>query len=124
MVRSVDQMGGSPVDQSGGVGKTAGVVARVRAMVRDGTLRPGDALPSTRALAAELGVARGTVVAAYEQLDGEGWIRTRQGTAARVPEGVPTGGAADGGVPAGGAPLPTPARPSTRTQAAGAAASS
>lgn len=65
-------------------GKTAGVVARVRGMVHDGTLRAGDALPSTRALAAELGVARGTVVAAYEQLDGEGYIRTRHGAAARV----------------------------------------
>ena len=72
-------------------GKTAGVVARVRAMVRDGRLAAGDALPSTRAMAAELGVARGTVVAAYEQLDGEGWIRTRQGAAARVAEGVPVG---------------------------------
>ncbi|MFS2031298.1 GntR family transcriptional regulator, partial [Curtobacterium sp. CT11-45] len=57
-------------------GKAAGVVARVRAMVQDGTLVAGDAVPSTRVLAAELGVARGTVVAAYEQLDGEGWIRT------------------------------------------------
>ncbi|WP_260981316.1 PLP-dependent aminotransferase family protein [Curtobacterium pusillum] len=85
------------MDQSG---KTAGVVARVRAMVRDGTLTAGDALPSTRALAAELGVARGTVVAAYEQLDGEGWIRTRQGAAARVVAGVPVV-AAGPGVPAG-----------------------
>lgn len=74
---------------AGGSGKTAGVVARVRAMVRDGTLRSGEALPSTRALAAELDVARGTVVAAYEQLDGEGWIRTRQGAAARVADGIP-----------------------------------
>lgn len=88
MVRFVDQMGGIPVDQSG-AGKTAGVVARVRAMVQDGTLAAGDALPSTRVLAAELGVARGTVVSAYEQLDGEGWIRTRQGAAARVAPGVP-----------------------------------
>lgn len=89
MVRFVDQIGGDPVDQSG---KTAGVVARVRAMVQDGTLAAGAALPSTRALAAELGVARGTVVAAYEQLDGEGWIRTRQGAVAQVAAGVvPTG---------------------------------
>jgi len=88
VVQLVDQMGGTPVDQSG-AGKAVGVVARVRAMVQDGTLRAGDALPSTRALAAELGVARGTVVAAYEQLDGEGWIRTRQGAAARVAPGVP-----------------------------------
>jgi GntR family transcriptional regulator/MocR family aminotransferase len=96
----VDQIGSGQVDQSaGGRGKTAGVVARVRAMVRDGTLGPGDPLPATSALAAELGVARGTVVAAYEQLDGEGWIRTRQGAAARVVDGVP-GLDAEGSLPA------------------------
>jgi GntR family transcriptional regulator/MocR family aminotransferase len=90
VVRFVDQIGGGQVDQlTGTAGKTAGVVARVRAMVQDGTLGAGDPLPSTRAMATELGVARGTVVAAYEQLDGEGWIRTRQGTAARVAAGVP-----------------------------------
>ncbi|WP_146244822.1 PLP-dependent aminotransferase family protein [Curtobacterium sp. MCPF17_051] len=81
MVRHVDQIGAITVDQSS---KVSGVVARVRGMVHDGTLREGDPLPSTRALAAELGVARGTVVAAYEQLDGEGYLRTRHGALARV----------------------------------------
>ncbi|MFL0361146.1 MocR-like pyridoxine biosynthesis transcription factor PdxR [Curtobacterium flaccumfaciens] len=69
------------MDQSS---KVSDVVSRVRGMVHDGTLREGDLLPSTRALAAELGVARGTVVAAYEQLDGEGYLRTRHGALARV----------------------------------------
>jgi len=73
------------VDQSS---KVAAVVARVRGLVHDGTLGTDDPLPSTRALAAELGVARGTVVAAYEQLDGEGYIRTRHGAAARVVGGA------------------------------------
>ncbi|PYY52245.1 PLP-dependent aminotransferase family protein [Curtobacterium sp. MCSS17_011] len=77
----MDQIGAIRVDQSS---KVSGVVARVRGMVHDGTLREGDPLPSTRALAAELGVARGTVVAAYEQLDGEGYLRTRHGALARV----------------------------------------
>ncbi|WP_186317720.1 PLP-dependent aminotransferase family protein [Curtobacterium sp. 9128] len=81
MDQCVVQIGRCAVDQ---FGKAAAVAARVRTMVHDGTLRGGDALPSTRALAAELGVARGTVVAAYEQLDGEGYIRTRHGAAARV----------------------------------------
>ncbi|WIB27529.1 PLP-dependent aminotransferase family protein [Curtobacterium sp. MCSS17_015] len=73
------------MDQSS---KVAAVVARVRALVHDGTLGAGDPLPSTRSLAGELGVARGTVVAAYEQLDGEGYLRTRQGAAARVVAGA------------------------------------
>ena len=98
MVRCVDQFGVITVDQSS---KVSGVVARVRAMVHDGTLREGDPLPSTRALAAELGVARGTVVAAYEQLDGEGYLRTRHGAVARVAADVH--GRTPGGSVAGGA---------------------
>ncbi|TCK59308.1 PLP-dependent aminotransferase family protein [Curtobacterium sp. PhB136] len=98
-------------------GKTAGVVARIRGMVHDGTLRSGDALPSTRALAAELGVARGTVVAAYEQLDGEGYIRTRHGAAARVAASV------DGPVPVGAAAgVPVVPGVSAASAAAGASA--
>lgn len=64
--------------------KAARVADTVREMIRDGRLIAGDPLPSTRALAAELGVARGTVVTAYEQLDGEGYIETRHGRASRV----------------------------------------
>lgn len=85
MVQYLDQIGAITVDQSS---KVSSVVARVRGMVHDGTLREGDPLPSTRALAAELGVARGTVVAAYEQLDGEGYLRTRHGALARVAASV------------------------------------
>ena len=55
------------------------IAQRVRELIHDGTLGVGDAVPSTRALAADWGVARGTVTAAYEQLDGEGYVRTRQG---------------------------------------------
>ncbi|PYY33740.1 PLP-dependent aminotransferase family protein [Curtobacterium sp. MCPF17_046] len=84
------------MDQSS---KVSVVVARVRSLVHDGTLRAGDPLPSTRALAAELGVARGTVVAAYDQLDGEGYIRTRPGAAARVLAGSGVPGPSTGRAP-------------------------
>ncbi|MGC3986508.1 MAG: PLP-dependent aminotransferase family protein [Pseudorhodoferax sp.] len=97
------------MDQSS---KSAEIARRVRALIHDGTLRQGDAVPSTRALAAEWGVARGTVTAAYEQLDGEGYLRTRQGAPTRV--------AADVGAPAAGAG-PTPA-PVSRPESARAAA--
>jgi GntR family transcriptional regulator / MocR family aminotransferase len=55
---------------------------RIRATIIDGNLRPGDRLPSTRTLAAELKVARGTVDAAYSLLSGEGFlvVRDRVGT--------------------------------------------
>src|SRR6185369_2113267 len=53
----------------------------LRAAIRDGTLAPGTRLVATRALAAELGVARNTVLYAYEQLASEGFVTTdRRGT--------------------------------------------
>ena len=51
----------------------------LRAAVLARRVGPGDAVPSTRALAADLGVARGTVVAAYEILAGEGYLTTIPG---------------------------------------------
>ncbi|MFJ4221721.1 PLP-dependent aminotransferase family protein [Curtobacterium luteum] len=100
MDQDVVHFAGGLVDQS--VGKVAQVVARVRALVDSGVLRDGDRVPSTRAMAAELGVARGTVVAAYDQLDGEGYIRTRQGAAAVVVGGAATAPSAEGGRATGG----------------------
>ncbi len=52
--------------------------------LREGRLRPGDALPSTRGLAATLGVSRGPVVAAYDELLAAGFIVTRAGSGAVV----------------------------------------
>ena len=53
--------------------------AAIRTAVREGRLNPGHRLPPTRDLARELGVNRNTVVAAYEMLAGEGWIRSHTG---------------------------------------------
>jgi len=44
-----------------------------------GTLRPGDALPSVRQLAAELGVNPNTVQQAYRELEREGLVEVRRG---------------------------------------------
>jgi len=57
---------------------------RLRDAIRSGSLRADAALPSTRALAADLGVSRSVVVLAYEQLGAEGYLVTRRGAAARV----------------------------------------
>lgn len=46
----------------------------VREKVAAGSLLPGDRLPATRALAERLGVSRGSVVAAYDQLAAEGFV--------------------------------------------------
>jgi GntR family transcriptional regulator/MocR family aminotransferase len=57
--------------------------AQIESGLRDaisvGRLAPGTALPSSRALAADLGVTRGVVVAAYDQLLAEGYLVARQG---------------------------------------------
>src|SRR5215218_6092497 len=53
----------------------------LRDLIRAERLRLGAELPSTRALAADLGVSRGVVVAAYAQLATEGYISVRRGAA-------------------------------------------
>ena len=54
------------------------IAARVRSAIAAGHLLPGARLPSSRALAAQLAIARGTVDAAYALLAGEGAIETRR----------------------------------------------
>jgi GntR family transcriptional regulator/MocR family aminotransferase len=56
--------------------------------VREGRLRAGTRLPSSRALATELRISRGVVTAAYEQLSAEGYLQARQGAPVRVADGV------------------------------------
>ena len=48
----------------------AQIAAGIRDAVATGALSPNDAIPSTRALAEQLGVSRGSVVTAYDQLEG------------------------------------------------------
>jgi GntR family transcriptional regulator/MocR family aminotransferase len=64
---------------------------QLREAVRDGRLAPGSRLPSSRTLAAELGVSRGVVVEAYAQLAAEGYLVVRPG-AAPVVGALPAGG--------------------------------
>lgn len=52
----------------------------LRSAVREGRLALGARLPSTRTLAADLGIARGTVVEAYRQLTAEGYLVARGGS--------------------------------------------
>ncbi|MET9148355.1 PLP-dependent aminotransferase family protein [Streptomyces sp. NPDC004042] len=53
--------------------------AALREAVRSGRLSPGTRLPSSRDLAADLGVSRGLVTEAYEQLTAEGYLRSGRG---------------------------------------------
>jgi GntR family transcriptional regulator / MocR family aminotransferase len=60
----------------------------LRTAIRDGRLPPDAPLPSSRGLAGELGISRGVVTSAYEQLAAEGYLETRQGAPVRVARGV------------------------------------
>ena len=80
-----------------------------RRAIADGRLRPGQRVPSTRALAGELGVSRLPVLGAYEQLHAEGYLESFTGAgtcvAAAIPHEAPAAPARR--------PLRTPAAPAT-----------
>ena len=71
---------------------------RLRDGIRTGVLAAGTMLPATRGLAEELGVSRGVIVRAYEQLVAEGYLTSHQGRGTQVAS-IPR--------PAGGSPPPT-----------------
>ncbi|WP_110181820.1 PLP-dependent aminotransferase family protein [Nocardioides solisilvae] len=59
---------------------------QVRRLVVAGRLAPGTRLPSTRALAADLGVSRAVAEQAWDQLRAEGWLSARRGSGSWVAE--------------------------------------
>ncbi|MFE9425363.1 PLP-dependent aminotransferase family protein [Kitasatospora sp. NPDC006697] len=70
--------------KAAGEGARAALERSLREAVRSGRLATGTPLPATRALAGELGLSRGTVTAAYEQLAAEGYLIARHGSGTRV----------------------------------------
>ncbi|MFJ4411132.1 PLP-dependent aminotransferase family protein [Streptomyces sp. NPDC088910] len=60
----------------------------VRDTIRSGRLQVGERLPSSRELASALGVSRGLVQDCYAQLQSEGYLVTRVGSATRVAAGA------------------------------------
>jgi GntR family transcriptional regulator / MocR family aminotransferase len=64
------------------------IAAAIIEQIRLGRLSPGDALPSTRSLAAELAVARTSVVDAYDELAAAGYTTARLGSGTRIAAGA------------------------------------
>jgi GntR family transcriptional regulator/MocR family aminotransferase len=93
-----------PAGPDAATGRRLAIERAIREAVRGGRLAPHTRLPSSRALAAELGLARGTVSAAYEQLVAEGFLSARTGSGTVV-AGQPT--------PAGPGPAAPNADPPT-----------
>ncbi|WP_314325179.1 PLP-dependent aminotransferase family protein [Paenarthrobacter ilicis] len=58
------------------VSLTAQVASQLRDAILSGLLRPEHTLPATRRLATDLGISRGVVVRAFEQLSGEGFLES------------------------------------------------
>ena len=76
------------LDRASGIPLARQLAARVRGLVVAGTLPVGQRLPSTRALAGDLGVSRGVTEQAYDQLTAEGWLEGRHGSGTYVAAGA------------------------------------
>jgi len=92
-----------PLDRSRTEPLRAQLERGLRDAIRTERLRAGERLPSSRVLARELGISRGLVLEAYAQLQAEGYLTARSGSATRVAAG------AGGGMRGPVAGLATPA---------------
>jgi GntR family transcriptional regulator/MocR family aminotransferase len=72
------------IGTSGQTGRTRLLHEQLRAAILDQRLRPGVELPSTRRVATAYGIARNTVIAAYDLLVAEGYVVTHAGAKATV----------------------------------------
>lgn len=77
-------MYGLHVDRSSPVSIVRQLTGQLRGMILDGTLTAGTRLPPTRDLAAELHIARNTILQVYEQLIAEGYLCGRTGSGTYV----------------------------------------
>ncbi|GAA4202125.1 MocR-like pyridoxine biosynthesis transcription factor PdxR [Actinocatenispora rupis] len=76
------------VDRTGAEPLRAQLERQVREAIRSGRLDVGERLPSSRELAGALGLSRGLVQDCYAQLQAEGYLVTRVGSATRVAAGA------------------------------------
>jgi GntR family transcriptional regulator/MocR family aminotransferase len=99
------------LDREGGEPLRSQLEGRLRLAIRSGRLRAGERLPSSRQMAREVGLSRGLVQDCYAQLQAEGYLETRVGSATRVAAGAVTAAAAPQATPASRPGLPPPGPP-------------
>ena len=75
------------IDFQSGVPVYLQIVQQVKVAAATGLIRPGDPLPSVRALAEDLRINRNTVARAYAELESESVIETRQGSGCFLKDG-------------------------------------
>src|SRR5688572_19106046 len=78
-----------PFDRDSGASYYRQIYDGYRDAILSGRLRPGERLPSTRALATELGISRLPVVVAFEQLLHEGYVEGKGGSGTYVKDSIP-----------------------------------
>jgi GntR family transcriptional regulator / MocR family aminotransferase len=93
------------LDRGSGEPVGAQLQRELREAIRGGRLSPGERLPSSRVLARELGVSRGLVTECFSQLEAEGYLSARAGSATRVAATA----TAPPGPPGPASPAPRPA---------------
>ncbi len=82
-------LAGVALDRRGRGALTTQLYEALRRAILHGQLRRGDRLPSSRLLAADLGVSRNTVTFAYEQLLAEGYLEAKVGSGTCVARSLP-----------------------------------
>ncbi|HMJ95828.1 MAG TPA: GntR family transcriptional regulator [Thermoleophilaceae bacterium] len=82
------------IDRGTGIPLGAQLAGRIRAAVQDGTLAPGERVPSVREFAEIAGVNVNTARAVYARLESEGLVRSEQGRGTFIAAGTAAGGAA------------------------------
>ncbi|MDH6623828.1 GntR family transcriptional regulator [Streptomyces sp. LBL] len=83
MYQGIDTRG-LGVDTAGPVPPYEQIHAQLAGLITTGRLPEGERLPTVRQLAADLGLAAGTVARAYRELEAASLIRTRRGAGTRV----------------------------------------
>ena len=96
MARTQDDSGLDLYLELAGTRPARALETALRDAITAGRLTAGHRLPPTRALAADLGIARATVSDVYAQLAAEGWLEARVGAGTWVAGGAPGGRAAAG----------------------------
>ena len=105
-----------PIDRSAGIALHRQVYEGLRRAILGGMLRPGQRIPSSRALAIDLGLSRQPVLVAYDQLFHEGYLDGRHGSGTFVSAALPddllrSTGPEESGSRASAARRPSPGSP-------------
>src|SRR6476469_4416058 len=104
--------------REGGEAMHRQLYATFRSAILDGGFAPGARLPSTRALADDLGVSRTTVLQAFERLVSEGYATARSGAGTRVATSLNTKAHRRSSIRMEGRDGPAPDRPPRLSRAA------